>query len=130
MSVQNAFTPWSIQASEALSDLTAGTGQIYKAVDAAGGVAPDKTAVGILQQLGGNAEHITIGTSGIMKYVAGAAVVIGAGVTVTTSGYFTTATSGGTIFGRALAAVGSGAVGTGIFNFATPTFSTNSNQVL
>jgi len=120
MSVQNNFMSWSIQASEALNDLTAGTGDIYKAVDMAGGIASDNTALGILQYGADNGGHVSVGIYGIMKYVASAAVGAGADLTVTTSGYFTTAASGDTaIFGRNLtSSVASGAVGTGLFDFS------------
>jgi hypothetical protein len=52
-----------------------------------------------------------------MKFAAGGAVAKGAKVTVTTSGWFTSADSFDTVVGEAKAAVTSGSVGTGFFVF-------------
>lgn len=121
MAVYNDHRTWTIQSSEAVDTLNAGTGALYKAIDAAGGIAPDKTAIGILQYAGGNAEHITLAVDGITKYVAGGAITGGGRVSVTTSGYLVAADSGDFTQGRNLeTSVASGAVGVGLFNFAIP----------
>ena len=122
MAYSGKFETITIQASEALTDLTAGTGEIYKAVGTTGAItgAP-RSALGILQYGADDGGHVTLGYFGKMKFVAGGAVSAGRGVTVTTSGYFTQAGSGDVIVGRAIdTAVASGAVGTGLFNFVTP----------
>ena len=118
---KDSFT-YTIVAGEDLSDKNEGTGVIYKAIDAAGVVAEDATAIGILAYGGESAEHVTVITAGTSKYTAAAAIVVGAKLTVTTSGYFTTAASGDAICGQALAAVTSGSIGRGSFNtFGTAT---------
>ncbi|MCK5609665.1 hypothetical protein KAR91_47770 [Candidatus Pacearchaeota archaeon] len=93
----------------------------YKAVVVAGTIAADgDTAIGIQQNKpAASGRDLTVGYAGRSRYYAGAAVVAGARLTVTTSGWFTTVVSGGAIVGRALAAVSSGGIGEGIFNFAT-----------
>lgn len=55
---------------------------------------------------------------GELAYAAGAAIAKGAKLTVTTSGWFTTATSGDAIVGEAKSAVTSGSIGTGFFVFS------------
>ena len=131
MAVQNNYMTWTIQASAALTDLRAGLGEIYKAVGTTGKITATKNALGILQQGADDAGHITLAIMGVSKYTASAAVAAGAGLSVTTSGYMVTATSGSSVCGRNLdTACASGAVGTGFFNFANPWASVNSNGVL
>lgn len=123
MAYQGNYRTWARLAGEDLDDLTAGTGQLFKAVKGVDGkLANDgKTAIGILQYTGKTNEGITLGYDGIQKFVAGAAISSGdALLTVTTSGYFTNAGSGSWVVGKSLSNVASGAVGTGIFNFANP----------
>lgn len=95
-----------------------GTGTQYKAVTAAGVIAANATtALGILQNKPKSGEDASLGFAGRSRYVAGAAVAVGARLTVTTSGYMTTAGSGDDFIGRALGAVSSGGIGEGAFNF-------------
>lgn len=103
-----------VVATEDLSDTQ------YKAIDIDGTIAQaGTTPIGIQQNKGVSGRDITAGYAGRSRYYAGAAVAAGARLTVTTSGWFTTVASGGQIVGRALAAVSSGGIGEGIFNFAT-----------
>lgn len=93
----------------------------YKAVVVAGTIAATgATAIGIQQNKpSAVGRDLTVGYLGRSRYVAAAAVAAGARLTVTTSGYMTTVVSGQAIVGRAVAAVSSGGIGEGIFNFAT-----------
>ena len=129
MAFENQQINITIQASAALTDLRAGLGELYKAVGTTGDVTgDDDLAIGILTQGADDAGHAGICVFGVCKYVADGAVTNGQGLTVTTSGYMTAATSGGHCVGRNLiSAVASGAVGTGIFNFANPFALVNSN---
>ena len=77
-------------------------------------------AGGILYNDPADDQHLTFGFSGEMRYAAGAAVVAGAKLTVTGSGWFITCTSGDVSMGRAKSAVTSGAVGIGLFDFSNP----------
>lgn len=130
MAVQNKQMCWSIQASEALNNLTAGTGHLYKAVGTTGAITgDDNNALGILQEGADNGGHVSLAIFGISKFVASAAITAGKMLTVTTSGYFVTAASGDHVVGRALTAPGSGAVGTGFFNFSNPFAVVNSNGI-
>ncbi|MHC4620447.1 MAG: hypothetical protein ACYTEQ_22090 [Planctomycetota bacterium] len=80
-------------------------------------------AGGILINKPENGEHANIGYDGEMKYRAGGAVAAGKAITVVTSGYFTAAGSGDYIVGRnSDAAVNSGSVGTGFFDFKQPIY--------
>ena len=74
-------------------------------------------ASGILYNKPEDGEHLTLGTIGEMKYAAGAAIAKGAKITVTTSGWFTTAGSLDAVNGEAKLAVTSGSYGTGLFSF-------------
>jgi len=132
MSVAGKSMTWTIQASSALTDLNKGTGEIYKAVGTTGDITgDDELALGILEVGADDGGHVTLNTIGVSKFVAGAAVGVGVGLTVTTSGYFIQATSGTALIGRNLdSAVGSGSVGTGLFNFATPSMLVNSNGII
>lgn len=121
---------YTVKAAEDLSNLVKGTGAIFKAVAADDRklAANGLEAVGIICYGGESGNHITLDTAGIGKFTAGGAVSAGARLTVSGSGYFIAATSGSYVVGRALeTAVASGAVGTGIFNFATPVYMTSSN---
>lgn len=92
----------------------------YKAVVVGGTIAADATALGILQNKpAASGRDATVGFLGRSRYVANAAISAGALLTVTTSGYMSTVTSGQACIGRAIAAVSSGAIGEGIFNFAS-----------
>lgn len=92
----------------------------YKAIKIDGTIAADASAIGILQNKpSASGRDATAGYLGRSRYVAGAAVSAGAQLTVTTSGYMITVTSGTAVVGKALGAVSSGGIGEGIFNFAT-----------
>lgn len=95
----------------------------YKAVVVGGTIAADSTAIGLLQNKpAASGRAATVGYAGLMKAYAAAAITAGARLTVTTSGYVTTATSaqidGGFVVGKALAAANSGDLFPGLFNFA------------
>lgn len=75
-------------------------------------------AGGILQNKPKSGEFATLYYLGESEYRAGAAVVKGARLAVAASGWISTVASGGFSVGRALAAVASGGVGRGVFNFA------------
>lgn len=76
------------------------------------------TGVGILQNKPKSGEDASVTYAGRSRFYAGAAVAAGAQLTITASGWLITATSGTNVVGKALAAVTSGSVGDGIFNFA------------
>lgn len=97
-------------------DLSAGQ---YHAVGVGGTiVATPAASIGILQNKPKSGEDGEATFSGRSRYRAGAAVAANAQLTVTTSGWLITATSGTAVVGKALAAVSSGGIGEGIFNFA------------
>ncbi len=123
MAIQNQFRTWALKATEDLDSVVAGTGALYKAVANATGKLANTglAAVGLLQYAGKNTEHITIGTDGIMKFVAGEALATkDTRLTVTTSGYMIAATEGDYVVGRNLIAATSGSVHEGIFDFTAP----------
>ena len=139
MGVQNRFATWTFVAQEALENLAAGTGHLYKAVSALTGklAANGQSATGILQEGGPNGSHVTEGYKGIMKFTAGAAISSkGVPLTVTTSGYFIAATSGSYIVGRYrqgtndAIAISSGSVGTGLFDFTVPHYAAETADLL
>lgn len=132
MAYASEFDSFTIQALEDLN-----THQ-YQAVTLADGKVANNggEANGILQNKPKTNEHATLGYQGIMKFRAGGAVSANAEMTVVLSGYFLTAVnatftidsataaanvtaadSGAMVVGRALAAVTSGSIGTGAFNF-------------
>lgn len=120
MAVDSKNLTWALAATEDVDDLTSGTGALYKAIDASGTIASNGSeAIGILKFVGKNTEHIRVDVIGISKFVAAAAIGVGADITVTTSGYFTNPASGDVVIGKNLdVAVASGAVGTALFDFA------------
>lgn len=65
---------------------------------------------------------------GKIPYLAGAAVTAGKSLKVGAAGYLFDAGSGDSLVGRAVAAVSSGQLGTGMFNFATPHYATTSGD--
>lgn len=91
----------------------------YKAVTIGGTIAANgATSVGLLQNKPENGLDASLGTNGRSRYVAGAAVAAGAQITITTSGYAITATSGSAVVGRnGRSAVTSGSIGEAIVNF-------------
>ncbi len=131
MSVEGRNFTWTIAAGENLDDLTPGTGDLFKAVALDDGkiAANGLEAGGILIYGGRNAEHVTLGYLGVMKFTAGGAVTKGKRLTVTASGYFTEAASGSYVVGRCLDVdVASGAIGTGAFNFSNIAYMGNSGE--
>jgi len=97
-----------------------GTGAQFKAVTIGGTIAASNTtAIGLLMNKPLNGEDATVGYSGHMKGVAGAAITAGARLIVTTSGYLITAIGAVIPCGRALATCGSGASVEGLFDFST-----------
>jgi len=80
---------------------------------------------GILLNKPKDGEFLALGYVGEMKFAAGAAISAGAKLVVTTSGWFTTADSNDPVLGEAKAAVTSGSIGTGLFNFPTGTDKSN-----
>ncbi len=123
MAIQGPYSNWTLLAGEDLSNLNASTeGHLFKAITTAGLIAStSETALGILQYGGKQGEHITVGYAGVMKFIAKASIPAGSLLTVTTSGYFIPATTNSLVIGRCLDSdVSANAVGTGIFNFATP----------
>jgi hypothetical protein len=118
-------------AGEDLDDFTPGPGSIFKAVALDDGKLANngREAGGILIYGGKAAEHITLGYAGVLKFTAGGPVGMGRRLTVTTSGYLVEASLGSYVVGRCLdAAVSSGSVGTGAFNFATIPYMGNSGE--
>lgn len=95
----------------------------YKAVVIGGTIAANSTTAMGLQQNKPNAfgRDLTARIAGRSKYRAGAAVVTGVPLMVTTSGWIITATSGSLPCGKSLEAVSSGSIGEGYFNFAGAT---------
>ena len=132
MAVEGRHFTWTLAAGQALDDFTAGTGHLYKAVALGTGLvaANGREAGGLLLYGGRAGEHVTLGYAGVMKFTAGASVAAGKRLTVAASGYLAEAASGTYIVGRCLdAAVASGAVGTGVFNFATIAYMGNSGEI-
>jgi len=121
MAVSNNKLTYHFAAAEDLSDAVAGTGALYKAVSNTDKKIANTSAEasGLLCQGGESGQHVGYTFQGIEKFVAGGAVAAGKNLAVTTSGYITQAASGDFAIGQNTeAAVTSGSVGTGIFNFS------------
>ena len=116
MSTENNLVTTTIQI---LEDLTASTA-IFHAVAFNDQLLANNAeeASGILRNNPNTNEHGTVGVRGEMKFAAGGAIAQGDKLTVTTSGWFTTAGSDDGVVGEAKYAVTSGSYGTGIFEFA------------
>jgi len=130
MAYEGKYRTWSTQAGADLSNLTAGTGSLHKAITQLGVLAasPGVNAAGLLKYAGNSGAHITLGIEGEMKFVAGAAVTsVNAPLSVA-AGYLTVATSGDWIVGRFVGgtnrstSISSGSVGTGMFDFINPVY--------
>jgi len=123
MTTQNVRFNTTIQA---LEDLSTSAFQ-YHAIALDDGLLANngEEASGILLNKPKSGEFLTLGYVGEMKFAAGLAISKGAKLTVTTSGWFTTADSNDPILGEAKAAVTSGSLGTGLFNFPTGTDKAN-----
>jgi hypothetical protein len=92
MTVQRHFDTITVTASQDL------TGHQYKPVDLAGGVGVTSLlSVGILQNKPNTGEHATLAYRGQMKAYAGAAVVSGALIGVTASGFMITVTGSASV---------------------------------
>lgn len=114
MSTQGKYHSVTIVASNDFS-----AAHLDKAVTAGGLVAADADAIGLLKSKPGLSEHARVGVIGEMRYVAGAAITLGAKLTVTTSGFIvSTGSASGTTVGKALEAASSGDLARGFFNFA------------
>ncbi len=96
----------------------------YHAIALDDGERADKgcEAAGIILNKPKNNEFTELGIMGEFKCRAGAAISANARIKVTTDGYFITAASGYYTVGRAKAAITSGSIGTGFFNFAVPSY--------
>ena len=132
MAVEGRYFTWTLAAGEDLADLQPGAGHLFKAVALDDGkIAQNgREAGGILLYGGKQDEHVTLGYAGILKFTAGAAVGAGRRLSVATSGYLVEAASGSYVVGRCLdAAVSSGSVGTGAFNFATIAYMGDSGEI-
>ena len=89
-----------IQASAALTNLTAGTGVLYKAIANTGTLsAAGGSALGILQYGNDDGNNVTLAISGESKYVAGGAIVSGGKLALAANGYLVAASSGSTVVG-------------------------------
>jgi hypothetical protein len=106
-----------------------GSGKQYHAIALADGelAANGGEASGILLSKPADTHFAQMGYLGEMKFAAGLAITKDDPLTVTTSGWFTAAASGDYIVGRAKAAVTSGSVGTGFFQFLTPVYGFSSS---
>ena len=106
MAVYGDFNTLVISAQSSLNGGTEGSGSLYKAIDlstgdfAANALGAAGRALGILYSLNDSGSPVTVGYEGHMKYVAAAAINAFAPLTVTTSGYFTTAASGDYVVGK------------------------------
>lgn len=129
MAVENkTLLTYTMSAGEDLNDVTKGTGDIFKAVAVDDGkiAANGLEAIGILSQPAKAGKHVTLNQVGESFFTAAGPLAVGRRISVTTSGYMTGVTSGSYAIGRVLnPAVGSGAVGRGVFHFHAPTFITN-----
>lgn len=122
MSIGERNFTWTLKAGEDLTDLTPGTGHLYKAIALDDGkIAQNgREAGGIILYGSSEGEHVTIGYAGVMKFTAGADIEKGQRLTVAKDGYFVPATPGTFIVGRCLdCPVKAGAISTGVFNFAS-----------
>ena len=92
----------------------------YRALAIGGTLATGLNARGVLQDKPLSGDNCSIAFQGRSKFIAGGAIAAGARLQVTSGGFMTTVTSGGQSVGfNENAAVSSGAVGRGVFNFAS-----------
>jgi len=114
--IQGKFDTVTIAAGEDLSP------NQYHAIAIDGTIADTSiTAFGLLQNKpSASTRSATIGYAGHLKGRAGAAVLVGAALMVTTSGWIITATSAGNVIGKGLLAANSGDTFPGLFNFIGP----------
>lgn len=122
MGQYNYQKTWTFTAQNDLSDETAGTGAINKPVSGqTGDIAADGlTAKGILVAGVNSGDTGTYAYEGVINYTAGIAISSeGLPLTPVASGYMTVASDGDFAVGKSGAAVTSGSVSAGIFNFPT-----------
>jgi len=81
-------------------------------------------ASGILLNKPNTGQHLSLAYVGELKFAAGAAITKGAKLTVTTSGWFTSAGSVDGIVGEIKETVTSGSIATGLFFFPTARYET------
>lgn len=115
MATENKYFTTTIQAGE---DLYA-SGYRYHAIALDDGKLANNAeeASGILINKPKSGEFLTLGYGGEMTFAAGGAISAGAKITVTTSGWFTSAGSTSLVVGECKVTVTSGSLGTGIFFF-------------
>lgn len=100
-------------------DLSAAGAQFHGVAFADGKLANNADECsGILQNSPASGDHAALVYAGESKYAAGGAISAGGKITVSTSGWFTSAGSNDTVVGEAKNTVTSGSLGTGIFEFA------------
>lgn len=126
MAIQNMYINMIVAAGADLSAL-----QYYAvAIDDGGYAVNGAEAIGILQNKPKTGEGADIGYLGTMKFRAADTIAKGDKLTVTAAGTMVLAGSGYYIVGKAWAAATSGSVGTGVFNFANPTYAFSSSFIL
>lgn len=113
MTVERDYQAWTVAAGLALNT----DAMIHKAITVGGTLSTANTAAGLLKSKGASGEHVTIGVSGIMKAVAGAAITAGRGLKAGTSGFILEITSGSIPVGVALETAASGDLFAGNFHF-------------
>ncbi|HFD31309.1 MAG TPA: hypothetical protein ENJ28_01155 [Gammaproteobacteria bacterium] len=114
MAIQGETLKITVKANEDL------TSRQYHVIEVDGTLANDvNAAAGIICNKPESGQGATVDVLGMMKGKAGAAIAAGVGVTVTTSGWLITATSGTGVVGKSLnVAVGSGETFSFLGNFA------------
>jgi hypothetical protein len=125
MSTENKYEAWTVVAQDALTNLTAATGHLHKAVrNKTGSFASNgREAVGLLKTGADSGGNLGVGYFGIMKYAAATAITSADTLlSITTSGYGKIADSGDWIVGRTITAATSGMVAKGMFNFVSPSY--------
>jgi hypothetical protein len=114
---------------KALEDLSA-VGAQYHAFDLSAGLLANNgySAGGIIMGRPASGDPAQIGVMGVMKFAAGGGTIAaGARLTVTTSGWFITCTSGLYQVGRnGDTAITSGSIGMGVFAFNAPSWQISS----
>lgn len=117
MTVESTHKQWTVQATDDLSI----AGARFKAITLGGAIAATTSrAAGVLMTSTRSGEFASAIYEGVAKVIAGAAVTtLGYPLTITTSGFFIAASSGGSSCGRALAAAASGDLIPAFVDFTT-----------
>ncbi len=84
-------------------------------------------AAGLLETRTDSGEDGTITVLGRARFIAGGTIARGNRLNVTSGGFMVLAASGDNSIGFAEAAISSGSVGRGVFNFVTPYYHVTSN---